>query len=109
MTDFPVPRRDVSDQTLPGRELINDSRPGRVWSVTSRLGTGKSATFFYSVGAPNPPPPQPQPDLDALLSNRFRKATGVPSASCRKDLSVSGYELRRGEGRARYKGVLSRL
>jgi hypothetical protein len=28
---------------------------------------------------PPPPPPPPQPDLDALLSNRFRKATGVPS------------------------------
>jgi hypothetical protein len=27
------------------------SRPGRVWSVTSRLGTGKSVTFFYSVGS----------------------------------------------------------
>jgi hypothetical protein len=24
-------------------------RPGRVWLVTSRLGTGKSLTFFYSV------------------------------------------------------------
>jgi hypothetical protein len=24
-------------------------RPGRVWFVTSRLGTGKSLTFFYSV------------------------------------------------------------
>jgi hypothetical protein len=47
--DFPVPRRDVTDQTLPGREYFNYSRPGRVWSVTSRLGTGKSVTFFYSV------------------------------------------------------------
>ncbi len=28
---------------------INCSRPGRVWLVTSRLGTGKSLTFFYSV------------------------------------------------------------
>ncbi len=27
----------------------NNSRPGRVWLVTSRLGTGKSLTFFYSV------------------------------------------------------------
>jgi hypothetical protein len=26
------------------------SRPGRVWLVTSQLGTGKSLTFFYSVG-----------------------------------------------------------
>ncbi len=35
--------------TLPGREYFNYSRPGRVWLVTSRLGTGKSLTFFYSV------------------------------------------------------------
>ncbi len=27
------------------------SRPGRVWLVTSRLGTGKTITFFYSVCA----------------------------------------------------------
>jgi hypothetical protein len=30
----------VANQTLPGRELLNLSRPGRVWLVTSRLGTG---------------------------------------------------------------------
>jgi hypothetical protein len=29
---------------------INFSRPGRVSSVTSRLGTGKRLTLFYSVG-----------------------------------------------------------
>ena len=33
----------------PGQELLHYSRPGRVWLVTSRLGTGKSLTFFYSV------------------------------------------------------------
>ncbi len=43
---FPVPRRDVTNQTLPGRELLHYSWPGRVWLVTSRLGTG---TFSYSV------------------------------------------------------------
>ncbi len=26
--------------------LLNYSRPGRVWLVTSRLGTGKTITFF---------------------------------------------------------------
>ncbi len=33
---------------------FNYSRPGRVWSVTSRLGTGKSLTFFtvYSYSFP---------------------------------------------------------
>ncbi len=35
--------------TLPGRELLNYSRPGRFWLVTSRLGTGKTITFFNSV------------------------------------------------------------
>ncbi len=44
--NFPVPSRAVTDQTLPGREKFNYSRPMRVWSVTSRLGTGKSQTFF---------------------------------------------------------------
>jgi hypothetical protein len=31
--------------------LFNNSRPVRVWLVTSRLGTGISLTFFYSVGS----------------------------------------------------------
>jgi hypothetical protein len=35
--------------TLSRREQFNYSRPGRVWLVTSRLGTGKSINFFYSV------------------------------------------------------------
>jgi hypothetical protein len=39
--DFPVPSRDVTNPTL--------SRPGRVWLVTSRLGTRKSIQKFYSV------------------------------------------------------------
>ena len=34
---------------LTGREKFNYSRPGRVWLLTSRLGMGKSLTFFYSV------------------------------------------------------------
>ncbi len=29
--DIPVPRRDVTYKTLPGRELSNYPRPGRVW------------------------------------------------------------------------------
>jgi hypothetical protein len=29
--------------------FLNYSRPGRVWLVTSRLGTGKPLTLFYSV------------------------------------------------------------
>jgi hypothetical protein len=49
IVDFPVPRRDVTNQTLPGWELFNHYQPGRVWLLTSRLGTGKSTNFFYSV------------------------------------------------------------
>jgi hypothetical protein len=37
--------RDVTNQTLPGRELLNYSRLGRVWLVTSRLETGKTINF----------------------------------------------------------------
>ncbi len=44
VSDFPVPSRDVANRTN-----LNYSRPGRVWLVTSRLGTGKSETFLYSV------------------------------------------------------------
>jgi hypothetical protein len=40
-SDFPVPSRDVPNQTLRGR-------PERVCLVTSRLGTGKSLTVFYN-------------------------------------------------------------
>ncbi len=39
----------VTNQTLNCRELLNYSRPWRVWLVTSRLGTGISITFFYSA------------------------------------------------------------
>ncbi len=46
---FPVPSEDVTNQTFPGRELSNYSRPGRVWLVTSRLGTVKTIIVFYSV------------------------------------------------------------
>jgi hypothetical protein len=45
-SDIPVSSRDVTYQTLPGREEPNYSRTGRVWYVTSRLGTGMSLTFF---------------------------------------------------------------
>ncbi len=38
-------------------KYFNYSRPGRVWSVTSCLGTGKPLTIFYSVAKRLPPPP----------------------------------------------------
>ncbi len=38
---FPVPSRDVTKQTLPGRDNL-----GRVGLVTSRLETGKTITFL---------------------------------------------------------------
>jgi hypothetical protein len=46
---FPVPSQDVTNQTFLCRELLNYSRPGKVWLVTSRVGTGKTITFFYSI------------------------------------------------------------
>ncbi len=36
---FPIPSQNVTNQTLPGRKLLNYSWPGRFWLVTSRLGT----------------------------------------------------------------------
>jgi hypothetical protein len=46
----PHPSRDVTNQTLPGWEQFKYSLSGKVWSVTSHLGTEKSVNFFYSVG-----------------------------------------------------------
>ncbi len=46
---FPVPSQEVTYQTLPGRGKLKYSQPGRVWLLTSWLGTGKSLIFFYSV------------------------------------------------------------
>ncbi len=40
--------------SLAGKKL-NYSRTGRVWSVTSRLGTGKRLTLFYSAFPPRIP------------------------------------------------------
>ncbi len=51
VNDFPVPSGDVTNQPLPGWEQWKCSRPERVCLVTSRLGAGKSFTFFYSVGS----------------------------------------------------------
>jgi hypothetical protein len=45
----PQPVCYLPNYPLTGNNL-NYSRPVRVWLVTSRLGTGKSLTFFYSVG-----------------------------------------------------------
>ncbi len=46
VSHFIVPSRNITNKTLPGREYLNYSQPGRVWLVPSRLGTGKSLTFF---------------------------------------------------------------
>ncbi len=43
---FPVSSRDVTNQTLTGRELFKYFRPRRVWLVTSLPGKGKRVTFF---------------------------------------------------------------
>jgi hypothetical protein len=52
--DFPVPSRDVTYHTLPGREQFNYSCSARVWYVTSRLGAGKSITFLQCTHTPVP-------------------------------------------------------
>jgi hypothetical protein len=51
VSDIPVHSRDVTYQTFPGREKFNYSRPGRVWQVTSRLGTEMSLASFYVVSS----------------------------------------------------------
>jgi hypothetical protein len=44
---FPVlPSWDFTNQPLPSRELLNYSRSGRVWLVTSQIARGKSLNFF---------------------------------------------------------------
>jgi hypothetical protein len=46
---FPSPAgMSLAKLSLGGNDL-NYSRPGRVWSLTSQLGTGKRLTFSYSV------------------------------------------------------------
>ena len=44
VSDFPVLSQDVTDQTLPGIIKLLPAR--KSWFVKSRLGTGKSVTFF---------------------------------------------------------------
>jgi hypothetical protein len=45
--DFSVPSRDATNQNLPD---LTGTAMQRLAIVTSRLGTGKSLTFFYIVG-----------------------------------------------------------
>ncbi len=46
---FPSPAGMSLTKLSLGGKKLNYSRPGRVWSVTSQLGTGKRLTLFYSV------------------------------------------------------------
>ncbi len=46
---FPSSQSVVKSQTLPGLEKFNNSRPGRVWLMTSRPGDRKNDSLFYSV------------------------------------------------------------
>jgi hypothetical protein len=47
---FPSPAgMSLTKLSLAGNNLINKSRPGRVWLVTSRLRTGKSTTFLHCI------------------------------------------------------------
>ncbi len=51
---FPVPSRDVINQTIPWPGII---KLFPVWLVTSRLGgTGETITFYFSVRPPLPLP-----------------------------------------------------
>ncbi len=43
---FPVPNRDVMNQSLRGRKKFYNSRPGRVWLVTYRLQGRENRTLF---------------------------------------------------------------
>ncbi len=43
------PSRDVTYQTLPGREQFNYSRPGRVWKVTSHPGRGQENRYPFFI------------------------------------------------------------
>jgi hypothetical protein len=51
--EFPVSRRDVTNQTPIGQEYFSYDviipAQGDFGIVTSRLGTGNSRTFFYGV------------------------------------------------------------
>ncbi len=51
---FPVPSRDVTNQTHRAGKLLNYSRPRRIWLVTSRLRTEKTITFVLQcIDSPN--------------------------------------------------------
>ncbi len=52
VNDFPVPSRDVTNQTLYGREWLNYSRPGRNCGIPA--GNGKIDNLCYSVRKDNP-------------------------------------------------------
>ncbi len=52
---------------------LNYSCPGRVWSVTSRLETGKSLTFFYSVGG--------MKNVESMREEEFREVCVIRTYS----------------------------
>ncbi len=70
-------------------KYFNYSRPGRVWSVTSRLGTGNLLTFFYSV-APSPSPPPPK--LNRRHTGRLRMRDNLLTGEARGGDGGSGKE-----------------
>jgi hypothetical protein len=49
VNDFPVPSRDVTNQTLPGLENLNYSRARESLVSDIPAGDGKWQTFFYSA------------------------------------------------------------
>jgi hypothetical protein len=58
---FPVPSRDVTNQTFTGRELFKYFRPGRVW-LESFAGERKTANLFLQCTTPT------KGDMSLLLS-----------------------------------------
>ena len=87
---FPSPAGMSLTKLSLGRKKLNYSRPGRVWSVTSRLGTGKRLTLFYSVSyicyfllfwhicSNNAPYPPPHPQTHRVTSQSKHLAVSQP-------------------------------
>ncbi len=84
---FPSPARTLLTKLSMARNNQYFSRPGRVWSVTSRLGTGKSIIFFtvYTVESFF----QYLQPLRSISCNLFNNFSFVLEASALEDRSVA--------------------
>jgi hypothetical protein len=93
---FPPPAgMSLTKLSLAGNILIfNYSWPGRVWLVTSQLGTGKSITFFYSV---------PPHSLTASPNQGISEQTDILIMSFRTGVLSTVLERRRAAGIGLYR------